>query len=445
MEREAADWCIAARWVIPVEPAQAVYEDCAVVVRDGRILALCPASEVDRRFRCAQRVELSHHLVTPGLVNAHGHAAMTLLRGVADDLDLDTWLRRHIWPLEARFVDADFVRDGTRLAAAEMIRGGTTCFADQYFFPEEVAAVAREAGLRAQVGFPVIEVATAWARDGEACLHRGLELHDALRGDPLLSVAFAPHAVHTVAEPLLERIAVLAAEVDGRIHIHLHETAAEVAAWERRRGERPLATLDRLGLLGETTQCVHMVALDEADLELLAERRPGVVHCPRSNLKLGSGICPLLSLLERNLAVGLGTDGAASNNSLDLLAEMQLAALLAKGTSGDAAALDAHRALRLATLDGARVLGLAEETGSLEPGKSADLAAFDLSGLAQQPLHHPLSALAYTTTASSRASHVWVAGRALLVDGALTTLDEGEIAASARFWRRRLATAEAEW
>ena len=432
---------IGARWVIPVEPEGAVLEDHAVVVRGGRIEALLPAAEARAAHPDAEQVRLDRHVLIPGLINAHTHAAMSLLRGLADDLPLMTWLREHIWPAEARWVSEVFVHDGTLLALAEMIRGGTTCFNDMYFFPEVTARLATQAGMRAVVGMIVIDFPSAWARDADEYLEKGLALHDNLKDDPLVHTAFAPHAPYTVADAALERIRVLADELEVPVHMHVHETATEVAEAVNATGRRPLARLDEVGLLSPALAAVHMTQLEPAEIGRLAETGVRVVHCPQSNMKLASGACPVAALQAAGVPVALGTDGAASNNDLDMLEEMRTAALLAKLTAGDAAAVPAAAALRMATLDGARALGLAEETGSLVPGKAADLVAVDLGEPETEPVYNPLSELVYSA-ARSQVTDVWVAGRALMRERRLLTLDLDEIRARAAAWGARIAAGE---
>jgi 5-methylthioadenosine/S-adenosylhomocysteine deaminase len=426
---------------VPVAPRGAVLEDHAVVVRGGRIVAVAPGADAARDYTVETTVELPEHALIPGLVNAHTHAAMSLFKGLADDLPLMEWLEDHIWPAETRFVSDGFVRDGTRLAMAEMIRGGTTCFNDMYFFPDEAARVAVEAGLRAVVGLIVIDFPTVWARDADEYLAKALEVHDHLKGDPLVATAFAPHAPYTVSDGPLERIRVLADELDVPVHIHLHETAGEVERSVTEHGERPLARLERLGLVNTRLAAVHMTQLEAHEIDLVAERGTHVVHCPDSNLKLASGYCPLARLLASGANVALGTDGAASNNDLSLFAEMRTASLLGKGVAGDAAAIPAPVALEMATLGGARALGLDESIGSIEPGKAADLVAVDLSELECQPLYHPISHLVYAVD-RHQVSHVWVAGRALLKERELLTLDAQALARSAREWGSRIAASD---
>ena len=427
-----------ARWIVPVEPEGLILDHHALAIQDGRILAILPREEAAARFSAELCLNLDRHVLIPGLINAHTHASMTLLRGLADDLPLLSWLREHIWPAEARWVNPEFVRDGTRLAIAEMLRGGVTCFNDMYFFPETTAAVARECGMRACVGLIALDFPTAYARNFDEYLNKGLELHARLQADPLVRTAFAPHAPYTVSAPALERIGQLAADLELPVHIHVHETATEVAQFQAQHGCRPLARLEQLGLLSPRLLAVHMTQLEAAEIERLARAGVHVAHCPESNLKLASGFCPTARLDAAGVNVALGTDGAASNNDLDLLGELRTAALLGKGVAGDAAALPAARMLRMATLNGARALGLAGETGSLEPGKAADVVAVNLGLPETEPVYQPVSQLVYTAS-RHQVSDVWVAGRRLLADRRLTTLDPDEAVRRARDWRRKIA------
>ncbi|WP_237058521.1 TRZ/ATZ family hydrolase [Microbulbifer sediminum] len=437
-QHQLIDTLIHARWIIPVVPEGRVYEDCALAVNRGQIVALLPAAEAASRYTATEEIRLDQHALIPGLINTHTHAAMSLLRGFADDRPLMEWLKQHIWPTEQAWVEPGFVADGSRLAIAEMLRSGTTTFADQYFFPESTAEVAREAGIRAQIAFPVIDSPTPWSRDGEDALQKGLALRDDYRSHERVGVVIAPHAPYTVGDNTLEKIAVYAAEAQIPVQIHLHETAGEVERALVESGERPTERLARLGLLTPQTLCVHMTATCDRDIELLRESGAHVAHCPRSNLKLASGFCPTARLLDEGVNVALGTDGAASNNSLDLLAEANTAALLAKAVSGRADALPAHQALAMATINGARALGLDRLTGSLEPGKSADLAAINLGALEQQPLHDPVSQLIYTGSGHN-VSDVWVAGRQLMRGRELQTLNETDVILRTRYWRDRIA------
>jgi 5-methylthioadenosine/S-adenosylhomocysteine deaminase len=435
---EAVDALIHARWIVPVEPAGRVLEQHALALSHGRIAALLPSAEARRRFKAVESVELPRHALIPGLVNAHTHAAMTLLRGLADDLPLMRWLQDHIWPVENRWADADFVRDGTELAVAEMLRGGITCFNDMYFFPEAAAQAIRHAGMRASLGLVVFDFPSAWGSGPEDYIHKGLALRDQYKNDPLLSFVFAPHAPYTVSDPWLTRLRALADELDLPVHTHLHETAGEVADSLKQYGKRPIARLAGLGLFSDSLMAVHMTQLDAAEIAETARRGVSVVHCPESNLKLGSGFCPVAKLIQAGVNVALGTDGAASNNDLDLMGEMRSAALLAKGVAGDATALPAATALSMATLNGARALGLDKDIGSLTPGKWADITALDLGAPETQPVHDLLSTLVYSA-GRQQVSDVWVAGKRLLQDRALTQMDLPAILERAEGWRARIA------
>jgi 5-methylthioadenosine/S-adenosylhomocysteine deaminase len=429
---------VEAPWVVPVEPVGRVLTDHAVVIDEGRIVDILPAADVAARYRGTERLRLPRHALIPGLVNAHTHAAMTLLRGLADDLPLMEWLKGHIWPAEARWVNEEFVHDGVQLAIAEMLRSGTTCFHDMYFFPDVTARTAAAAGMRASVGLIVIDFATAWAGDADEYIAKGLALHDAHKGEALITTSLAPHAPYTVSDEPLRRIGVLANELDIPVHIHLHETAQEVADGRALHGMRPLERLRGLGLLTPNLCAVHMTQLEDAEIAALAEAGASVVHCPESNLKLASGFCPVERLRAAGVNLALGTDGAASNNDLDMLGELRTAALLAKGVAEDPAALPAAAALEMATLGGARALNLADEIGSLRPGKAADLVALDLGAVEASPVYEPISQIVYALS-REQVSDVWVAGRRLLRERTLTTLDGAAITARASDWGRRIA------
>lgn len=426
-----------AAWIIPVEPHDTVLEQHTLLIEDDRIAAVLPTAHWQPRAGVAE-IDCRHHALIPGFVNAHTHAAMALFRGMADDLPLMEWLERHIWPAEARVASREFVRDGTRLAAAEMLRGGTTCFNDMYFFGDEAAAAAIEAGIRATIGMIVIGFPSAWASDVDEYFRKGQAIHDQFREHPLVTTAFAPHAPYTVDDDALRRVATLAEELDVPIHMHVHETAFEVETALARDGVRPLRRLQALGLLSPRLVAVHMTNVHDEEFELLARSGVSVVHCPESNLKLASGFCPAARLLGHGINLALGTDGAASNNDLDMLGEMRTASLLAKGVAGDPCALPAAAALRVATLGGARALGLDEHIGSLVPGKLADVVAIDLGGLDSQPLYDPLSQIVYASQ-RHQVRAVWVGGRQVVANGHLTTLDEAELKHAAVAWRARIA------
>lgn len=428
-----ADLVIHPQWVIPVEPEGQVLDNTSVVVDRGCIRALLDRDRA-RGIETDHHVELPGQVLLPGLVNAHGHGAMSLLRGYADDLPLTPWLEDHIWPAETRHVDAAFVRDGVRLAIAGMLRSGTTSCSDMYFFPEQAASEYRSAGMRAQIAFPIFEFPSVWGSGPDDYITRGLALIDEYRHAELQDIVFGPHAPYTVSEATLERVATLAAELDLGVHIHLHETAAEVLQAVEGGGERPIDSLNRIGLLGPRTQCVHMTDVSDGDIALLAETGSHLVHCPHSNMKLASGICPVAQVLAAGVNVALGTDGAASNNSLNLFLEMRSAALLGKLAARNPAALPAAQVLRMATLGGARALGMEHRIGSLVPGKEADMIAVDLTGSATQPVYNPASQLVYACT-GSEVTNSWVAGRALLRDNVLTSIDEPATVRRAAQWR----------
>jgi len=409
---------LSARWIVPVEPAGAVLEHHAVAVRDGSIEQVLPAGRARAAFPDHELVDLPEHVLIPGLVNAHTHAAMVLMRGLSDDLPLMRWLQEHIWPAETKHISPRFVRDGTALACAEMLRGGITCFNDMYFFPEAALEAALEAGMRVALGLIVIDFPTAYASDPDDYLRKGLELRDRAREQPLASFCFAPHAPYTVSDPVFRQVATLAEELDVPIHVHVHETENEIERSIAEHGVRPLERLAKLGLLGPGLIAVHAVHLLQDEIQLLARHGCSVAHCPSSNLKLASGFAPVEALRKAGVNLCLGTDGAASNNRLDLLAEMRTAALVAKAVARDAQALPAHAALRAATLGGARALGLGARIGSIEPGKRADLAAIALRAPELAPCYDPVSHLVYAA-GREHVTHVWVDGALRVRDGML--------------------------
>ncbi|AZF41719.1 Methylthioadenosine deaminase [Pseudomonas sp. R1-43-08] len=424
-------------WLVPVEPAGVVLKEHGLGIRDGCIVFIGPRAAA-LKLEASEVRELPGMLLSPGLINAHGHAAMSLFRGLADDLPLMTWLEKHIWPAEAKWVDEAFVRDGTNLAIAEQLKGGITCFSDMYFYPKVASDCVHNSGMRAQIAIPILDFPIPGASSADEAMRQGIELFGDLKHHPRIKITFGPHAPYTVNDDNLEKIRVIAEELDAAIHMHVHETAFEVQQAVEQTGERPLARLGRLGLLGPRFQAVHMTQISEEDLALLVESNTSVIHCPESNLKLASGFCPVERLWQAGVNVAIGTDGAASNNDLDLLGETRTAAMLAKAVAGSATALDAHRALRMATLNGARAMGLDGQIGSLEVGKAADIVAFDLSGLAQQPIYDPVSQLIYATGRDC-VKHLWVAGKQLLDDRRLTRMDEAQLTATAIAWGQRIS------
>ena len=428
------------RWVIPIEPAGAILEQHCVALRNGLIEAVLPCADAEARFSSYEKVDLPEHVLIPGLVNAHTHAAMSLMRGFADDLPLMRWLEEHIWPAETKHASPAFVKDGTLLACAEMLRGGVTCFNDMYFFPEAALEAALDSGIRASLGMIVFDFPSAYGADPDDYLAKGLALRDRWREHPLLSFCLAPHAPYTVSDASFRKIAKLAGEVDVPLHIHLHETADEIARSLTEHGVRPIERLQRLGLLGPGLIAVHAVHLNDAEIALLAKHGASVVHCPSSNLKLASGFAPVAKIAASGINLAVGTDGAASNDRLDMFEEMRLAALLAKAVAQDAEALPAHAALRAATLGGAAALGLETRIGTISAGKCADLAAVRICGPELSPCYDPASLLVYAA-GRQNVTDVWVAGRRLLRDGVIENPALQGLDTRAKMWQNTLTAA----
>ncbi|MFA7541247.1 MAG: TRZ/ATZ family hydrolase [Lysobacterales bacterium] len=432
------DLLIEPEWLLAIEPDDAVLSGHAVAVDGGAIVAVLPAAQARERYDAAEHVRLPGHALLPGLVNSHVHNPMTLMRGIADDLPLMVWLKEHIWPAEARVLGPQFVRDGVELAIAEMLLGGTTCCSEHYFFPDAIADTYRKHGFRAMVGLPVIDFATPWAANPDQYFDKALTVHADLAGEPLLSTCFVPHAPYTVNDDSMRRLRELSEKLDLRVHMHVHETAQEVDESLQQYGQRPLARLQALGLINERLLAVHMTQLTSAEIELCASNKVTVIHCPESNLKLASGFCPVAQLQQAGVQLTLGTDGAASNNDLDMIGEMRSAGLLAKAVSGNPAAMPARQVLRMATLQGARALGMDGAIGSIEPGKRADLIAVDLSGVSTQPVYDPVSQLVYAAS-RDHVRQVWLDGRRRVRDGELVDMDVQDILERARTWHGRIS------
>ncbi len=433
---------IVPRWIVPIEPAGVVLEGHAIAIDEtGTVLAVLPVADMRERYVAQQETHLPDHVVTPGLFNLHTHAAMTLLRGLGDDLPLMEWLTTRIWPAETALLSKEFVAAGTRLACLEMLRGGTTCFSDMYFFPDAAGSAAREIGIRAHLGITVIDLPTAGGSDADDYLDRGLALYDRLRNEPLLSFAFAPHAPYTISDATFDRISMLMGQTGLPMQIHLHETEDEIRREVAEHGIRPAMRLERLGLMGPSLTAVHAVHLDDREVAMFADRGVSIAHCPASNLKLASGIPRIAPYLDAGINLGIGTDGTASNNRLDMPSEMRLAALLAKGASGRADVFGAHQVLHAATLAGAKACGLDERIGSIVAGKQADLAAFDLSALDYNPIFDVASHLIFVAGREA-VTDVWVAGKAVvrkrqfMSDGARAA--EGRGASDIALWQNRM-------
>ena len=423
---------IDARWVITMNAANEVLERHSLIVENGRITACLPWPVAQEQYPHLPVEDQRNGILLPGLINTHTHLAMNLLRGFADDTPLEVWLQEHIWPTEAAHMSREFVRDGTELALAESLLNGVTTVNDMYFFPDEVAKTCRKVGMRATVGLLVFDFPTAWANSVDEYFSRGLSLHDELKDDPLISTAFAPHAPYTVSQAPLERIATLAAELDLPVHMHIHETAAEVEQFKAVHGVRPLQRLDEIGLLSPSLLAVHLTQLTDDEIHRLSETGVSVIHCPESNLKLASGICRISDLLESDINIAVGTDSVASNNDLDLIGELRTATFLAKVTSGNAATLNASTALRMITINAAKALGLDREIGSLEVGKSADCIVIQ-PDLGMVPVYDAQAQVVYTNS-SHCVTHVWVAGKQLLKNRQLLTLDAQRLHSTAKNW-----------
>jgi 5-methylthioadenosine/S-adenosylhomocysteine deaminase len=443
-----ADLRINSHWIVTLENTanqvltHPVLIDYCLLVKDGIILAIEPQSSC--QISATETIDLGEQVLMPGWVNAHGHAAMSLFRGLADDLPLMTWLEQHIWPAEGRHVDEDFVSQGTELAIAEMIQSGTTTFADMYFYPQQSAEAALKSGIRAVCFTPVLDFPTNYAQNADEYIRKAVECNDRFNNHPmneqgLVQIGFGPHAPYTVSDEPLKEITMLADQLDMPVQIHLHETAFEVSESLEKFNKRPTQRLADIGFLNERVSCVHMTQIDDNDIAILQKTGACIIHCPESNLKLASGFCPVAKLSAAGIPLAIGTDGAASNNSLDMFSETKTAALLAKGISQDASAVPAIEALTMATLGGAKALGIDEITGSLKPGKAADIQAIDLNTLSSQPVFDPISHLVYCAK-STQVSHVWVNGRCLLKNGKLTTLDEETLINQAKSWANVIRT-----
>ena len=432
-----ADLVIEARWIATVASQQPLLENYAVIVQAGNIVEILPIAQARQKYSATSLVCLDDHVLIPGLINLHTHAPMSLMRGIADDVALMPWLNQHIWPAEQAVVSEAYVQDATLLACAEMLSGGITCFNDMYFYPQAAAVAVNQAGMRANLGLLVLEFPSAYASDADDYLQKGFAAHDSWRNNPLLSTSIAPHAPYTVSNKTFESIITYAEQLSLSIHTHLHETLDEISQSEAQYGLRPLQRLAEFGLLGPNLVAAHCVHLLPHEIDLLAEYGCHVAHCPNSNLKLASGIAPLTQLLAKGVNVGLGTDGVASNNRLDIFAEMRLSALLAKGVSGDATVVPAQQALAMATINAAKALGLEHKIGSIEVGKLADLAAVKLSDIATAPYYDPISHLVYAC-GREHVTHTWVAGELRYSNGVYANIEPNELKEIINTWQPKL-------
>jgi 5-methylthioadenosine/S-adenosylhomocysteine deaminase len=437
---QEVDSIIQARWLVPMTDKGLVLENHSLIVQHNMIREILPNDEALNYFQSKNIYKLDQHIVIPGLINSHGHAAMSLLRGFADDMPLKAWLEEKIWPAEGLWVNEKFVSDGAELAIAEMLLSGTTTFTDMYFFPDHVAKAAVKNNIRAHLASPVLDFPTVWAQNAEEYIHKAMELHDNYKNNEHVYVGFGPHAPYTVSDEPLRKIATLASELDIVIHMHVHETAHEVEESLSKDGRRPLARLHDLGLLIPNLQCVHMTQLTDEEIALLADTGASVVHCPASNLKLASGSCPVTRLLNKDINVALGTDGCASNNELNMLNEMRLAALMGKGVADDAGSSTAWDVLSMATINGARQMGLGDQIGTLESGKFADITAVNLNQINSMPVYNAVASLVYSAQAS-QVSHVWVGGQLNVENGDLCNMNQDALIAKAQQWSDKIQTA----
>jgi len=432
-----ANLIIESRWLATVVKDSPLLEYYSVIVQNETIVDLLPTELARAQYTSTNVLSLDEHILIPGLINLHTHAAMNLMRGIADDLPLMQWLNEHIWPAERAVVSYDYVRDASLHACAEMLSGGTTCFNDMYFFPQATAAAVSQSGMRANLGLIVSEFANSYASDADDYLQKGFESHDSWRGNAMISSSMAPHAPYTVSNRTFEKVITYAEQLSIGIHTHLHETRDEISQSEAQYGVRPIQRLAALGLLGPNFTAAHGVHLLPAEIDMLSEYGCHIAHCPSSNLKLGSGIAPVALMLRSNVNVGIGTDGAASNNRLDMFAEMRMAALLAKGANEDPAALPAHQALEMVTVNAAKALGLDDKIGTIEVGKKADLVAVKLNDITISPCYDPVSHLVYTC-GREHVTHTWVAGELRYSNGLYANIEPLELKEIIKKWQPKL-------
>lgn len=434
---ENIDQLIHAKWIVTCEDNNQILEDHAIAVKDGKIHAIIPGKDAEQKFDCQTTSTFSSHAITPGFINTHTHLAMNVFRGLADDLELMDWLNNYIWPAEGKWVSNELVADASMMAMAEMIRCGTVCFNDMYFYLNATAKAAEQAGVRGFIGMTVIGVPTSWAKTTDEYFAKALDFYAEYKDNPRITPTWAPHSTYSVEIEDLEKINQYAHDQDTRINIHLHEAPSEIAHSLEKHGKHPLHRLNKINMVSKRLIGVHMTQVDKKDLEILIDKRPQIVHCPESNMKLNSGQCPVQRLLDAGLNVSLATDGAASNNDLDMLGEMRTAALLGKVTANDPRALSAETALKMATINGAKTLGIDHITGSLTPGKSADFIAIDLNQIETRPLYHPISQIVYAAS-RHQVTDVWAAGKQLLKQRELQTMDEKELLEKADSWRDKI-------
>ncbi|MCW8878089.1 MAG: TRZ/ATZ family hydrolase [Kangiellaceae bacterium] len=436
-ELPQVDQIITADWLIPMTEEDLWLDDFGIAIKGKKIVDLVAKDKVAEKYPEVKHLHLEGQVLMPGFINSHCHAAMNLLRGLSDDLPLMEWLEKAIWPVEAKFVDDNFVYQGTQHAIAEMLLSGTTCFQDMYFMPNQAAKAVQDSGIRASIGMVIVEFQTAWAQNAQDCIDKGLEVFDQFKHSSAICFNFAPHAPYTVAKETLEKVSMLSNELNVPVQIHVHETEFEVESFIKEHGIRPLTRLKEIGLLSPLLNAVHMTQLNEGEIDWLAESGSHVIHCPQSNMKLASGVCPTLQLMQAGVNLAIGTDGAASNNDLDMIDELRSASLLSKLDYLDPTSMTAYQSLYAATMGGAKALGLQDKIGSLEKGKRADFIAIDLNRIETQPVYNPVSQIAYASS-RDQVSNVWVNGKQLLKNRQLTTLNSELILSNTQQWRKKI-------
>lgn len=435
---EKIDYIVHAKWIITCEAGEPILNDHALAVKNGKIHALLPSHTARERYSTVRQYTYASHALLPGFINSHTHLPMSIFRGLADDLPLLEWLNHHIWPAEGKWLDEELVYDATLLALAEVLRSGTTCVNEMYFFMPTIAKAAALSGIRAHIGIHLIDVPTRWSKTITETFEKGMAFYEQYKNHERIVPVMAPHSTYTLSKDQLKQAKQLADQHHLKIHIHLQESAAEVENVYKQHGERPLERLHHLDMINPQLIAVHMTEINDRDFEILQQMKPNIVHCPESNMKLASGICPVDKLLKHGINVALGTDGAASNNDLDMITEMRSAAFLSKISTRHPESLSAETVLQMATINGAKALGIDAMTGSLKVGKAADFIAIDLDALETQPVYHPISQIVYAAS-RHQVTDVWVAGKQLLKNRQLTTFDEKILLHHVKLWQQKIS------
>jgi 5-methylthioadenosine/S-adenosylhomocysteine deaminase len=435
--KKNASIIISASWIFTSNSEGQLLSDYSIVIENDKIIDLVPQDKVFDEYEANDTYQLTDHILIPGLINTHTHAAMSLFKGFADDLPLQDWLNDYIWPAEKEFINSSFVKDGSILALSEMIKSGVTTFNDMYFFPDATAEAVKELGVRSNIGLVVLDFPTNYATDPEDYLLKGFEFRDKWRNEELITTSIAPHAPYSVSDEAFTLINTYSEELSINIHTHLHETQWEIEDSIEKYGITPVQRLNNLGIIGPSLMAVHCVHLNDQDMATLAKNKVSIVHNPSSNMKLGSGISDIAKMLKQNLNISLGTDSSASNNRIDIMEEMRLAALLIKGSTKSPESFSANEAIKMATINGAKALGLESIIGSIEKNKKADLVAIDLNSIENQPIYNPLTTLVYSSSRSD-VSYVWIDGEIKLKDKKLVKIDEERIIQLAKKWQRKL-------